>query len=69
MNTFSGKKGKGKKGGGPEGNLTDFSGSLLSTDPDDLPDFTKMTEAEKKAYFAAKVCVNYVHNTYGYINH
>ena len=35
--------------------MTDFSGSLLSTDPDDLPDFTKMTEAEKKAYFEAKV--------------
>ena len=49
-----GKKGK-KKGGGPNGNMTDFSGSLLSTDPDDLPDFTKMTEAEKKAYFEAKV--------------
>ena len=47
-------KGQGKKGGGPDGNLTDFSGSLLSTDPDDEPDFSKMTEKQKKEYFEAK---------------
>ena len=50
------KKGKQakKKGGGPGGNMTDFSGSLLSTDPDDEPDLSKMTEAEKAKYWADK---------------
>ena len=49
-----GKKGKKKAGGGPDGNMTDFSGSLLSTDPDDEPDLSKMTEAEKEKYWADK---------------
>ena len=34
--------------------MTDFSDSLLSTDPDDEPDLSKMTEAEKAQYWAAK---------------
>ena len=45
---------KGKKGGGPTGSMTDFSDSLLSTDPDDEPDLSKMTEAEKTKYWADK---------------
>ena len=31
-----------------------FSDSLLSTDSEDEPDFSKMTEAEKKKYLADK---------------
>ena len=34
--------------------MTDFSGSLRSTDSDDEPDFSKMTEAEKQKYFEDK---------------
>ena len=34
--------------------MTDFSGSLASTDPDDEPDLSKMTEAEKQKYFEDK---------------
>ena len=34
--------------------MTDFSDSLLSTDPDDEPDLSKMTEAEKVKYWADK---------------
>ena len=45
---------KGKKGGGPTGSMTDFSDDLLSTDSENEPDLSKMTEEEKKKYFEAK---------------
>ena len=34
--------------------MTDFSGSLRSTDSEDEPDLSKMTEEEKKKYFEDK---------------
>ena len=40
--------------GGPDGNMTDFSDSLLSTDPEDEPDLTKMTKEERQKYIKEK---------------